>query len=325
MNKSYPEQDFVRRLLALNAKAISDLERSLGDSFGLVVDEIARCEGNLIVTGVGKAGLIGSKISATFTATGTTSFFLHPVEALHGDLGQVRRNDIVLVLSYSGASEEIIRLVDPIKERGAKIVALTGNAESPIARRADRVLSIGEVEEASPLGLVPSVSTTCLMVLGDALALSVMKRRGVSPAELAALHPGGLLGRKTLKVEEVMGFRIGENLPVASENLRVREVLSRVSGIKRRCGAILLVDLQERLSGIFTDSDLRRLLEKGNESLLDRSMEELMVRRPKFIRAGSLVAEAMDLFHKFRIDELPVLDANDKPIGLIDVQDIVGF
>lgn len=325
MGRSEINLEVARKLLAANAKAIAALEKFVDRNFAAVTEAIADCPGNVVVTGIGKAGLVGAKVSATLTATGTSSFFLHPVDALHGDLGRVSGQDLVMILSYSGASEEILRLIEPIKKRGAKIIAMTGNGNSPLSKRADWVLNFGEVEESSQLGLVPSASTTCMLVLGDALALTVMERRRFSVEDLAGLHPAGVLGRKMLLVEDVMGFRFGENLPVAPEDLSVREVLSQVSTIPRRCGAVLLTDTHGKLSGIFTDADLRRLLEKGNEAQFDRPISRIMVRNPKFIRAGALVAEAVKIIHQFRIDELPVLDEAGRPIGLIDIQDTLGI
>ncbi|MDX1387146.1 MAG: KpsF/GutQ family sugar-phosphate isomerase, partial [bacterium] len=305
-----------------NAEAISGLEKCLNATFAEVAEAVVQSQGHLLVTGIGKAGLIGAKISSTFSATGTPSLFLHPVEALHGDLGRVQEQDLVLILSNSGASEEILRLLDPIKTRGAKVIGLTGEEESPLAQEADWVVCFGKVSEASPMALVPSAAISCMQVLGDALALEVMHLRKFSIDEMAVLHPSGSLGKKMLKVEEVMGFRRGENLPVASDTLTVREVLQEVSGIKRRCGAVLLVDREDKLSGIFTDGDLRRLFEKGNEGQLDRTISEFMIKNPKSIPAGAHAAEALEMIHLYRIDEIPVLDSEGRPIGLIDIQDV---
>jgi arabinose-5-phosphate isomerase len=276
----------------------------------------------VVVSGIGKAGIIGQKISATLASTGTPSHFLHPAEAIHGDLGRVQERDVVVVLSYGGATEEISRLLDLLKRIGPKVIAITGGAGSALTRCADVALCFGQVDEADEHNLAPTVSTACMLAIGDALALTVAKMRRFAPEDFALFHPGGSLGRKLLKVEEAMTFRRGENLPVAGDNLTVREVLHAVSRIKRRSGAVLLTGADGRLTGIFSDSDLRRLLEK-RENALDLPVAKVMTRDPKRIGQGNLASEALHLLNEYRIDELPVVDENNVPVGLIDVQDLV--
>jgi arabinose-5-phosphate isomerase len=313
-------------VLRAEADAIRQLAEKLGDDFDRAVETVYACAGKVVLTGVGKAGIIGQKISATLASTGTQSIFLHPVEALHGDLGRLLRDDVVIALSNSGSSEEIIRLLDHIKRRGARLIALTGECESPLGRHADITLCFGHVDEACPHGLAPSVSTTVMLALGDALALAVMERRNFQPEDYAAFHPGGALGRKFLRVEEVMTFKQGERLSVARDDLPLGEALGEAEKVRRRTGAMLLIDAKGRLSGILTDADLRRkLLEHPDGALLHKPVAELMTRDPKRVRADALASEAEAIFNRYRIDELPVVDAEDKPVGVIDVQDLLGI
>ncbi len=316
-----------RRVLEAEAQAVLALARRIETmpSFAAAARAIFACTGKVVTTGVGKAGIIGQKISATLASTGTLSIFLHPVEALHGDLGRLQRDDVVIALSNSGASEEIVRLLDHIKRRGATLIAITGLDRSPLADHAEVVLCYGPIEEACPLGVAPSVSTTCMLALGDALALTVMEMRDFQPAEYAAFHPGGALGRRFLKVEEVMTFREGERLSLADDRLTLGEALRQAEQVQRRTGAMLLVNGQGRLSGILTDADLRRLLvERQGQPLLEQPVRELMTQAPKCIERGRLASEAEAMFNQYRIDELPVVDEDGKPVGVIDVQDLLG-
>ncbi len=258
MKDPQPDLELARNVLATEAKCISALVDRVDERFAAAAREVFSCGGTAILTGVGKAGLIAQKISATLASTGTPSIFLHPVEAFHGDLGRVRRDDVVIALSHSGGTEEIIRLVDHLKARGAKLIAITAVETSPLADFADIALCYGDVDEACPLGLAPSASTSCMLALGDALAMTVMKMRQFGPEEFAAFHPGGDLGRRLLKVEEALPVHAAEELPIAAETLTVREALTEAEKVARRAGALLLVDDAGRLSGIFTDADMRR-------------------------------------------------------------------
>jgi arabinose-5-phosphate isomerase len=314
--------DFARRVIRAEGETVTRIAESVDEHFEQAARLVHDCRGAVVVSGIGKAGIIGQKISATLASTGTPSHFLHPAEAIHGDLGRVQERDVVVVLSYGGATDEITRLLDLLKRIGPKVIAITGAAESILSKCADVVLCFGQIVEADEHNLAPSVSTACMLALGDALALTVAKMRRFAPEDFARFHPGGSLGRKMLRVEEAMTFRRGENLPVAADRLTVREVLHAVSQIKRRSGAVLLVGDDGRLTGIFSDSDLRRLLEK-RENALDLPVAEVMTRGPKRIRQGDLASEAMHLLNEYRIDELPVVDENNVPMGLIDVQDLV--
>lgn len=316
--------DYARKVITTEAEAIRSMVRAVDDSFAAAAEIIFNARGCVIVTGVGKAGLIGEKISATLASTGTPSHFLHPVEALHGDLGRVRNGDVVLALSHSGESDEIVRLIALLKQQENKLIAMTGRADSRLARHSDVVLCMGPLEEACPLGIAPSVSTTCMLALGDAIAFTVMKARDFSAADYARYHPGGALGAKLITVGQSMMFKPGDPLPLADAADTIGRMLEKTENLKRR-GAVMIVDATGRLAGIITDGDLRRGMSGLRERFLDRLTADVMTPDCKRVRQDTLAAEAMAIFHKYRIDELPVVDDNDRPVGLIDVQDIVAI
>ncbi len=316
-------RDTALKIVRAEAQAVHAMEKAINGEFERAVEMIRACPASLLLTGVGKAGHIARKLSATFSSTGTPSHFLAPTDAVHGDLGCVRQGDIVMILSASGESDEILRIINILKKLGHQIIAMTASRSSSLGQHADIVLEMGRIEEACPLGLAPSASTTAMLALGDALALTVMAVRDFKAEDFAIYHPAGQLGRKLMSVGEAMTFRLGENLPVASETLRVGEVLKQVSSIKRRSGAVILVGDDGRLSGIFTDGDLRRLLTNDPITALNRPIREVMGRTPKHVREDQLASDAMAIMQKHRIDELPVVNADGKPVGLIDVQDLV--
>lgn len=305
------------------AAAVRGVAAAIDASFERAAKLIHACKGTVLTSGVGKAGHVARKLSATFASTGTPSHFLSAADAVHGDLGSIRQGDIVLILSASGESDEILRLLNLVKKLGHPVIAMTASAASGLGKSADIVLAIGNIEEACPLGLAPSASTTAMMALGDALALGVMKLRNFTAEDFAMFHPGGQLGRKLIRVKEAMWFRRGENLAMVSDQLSVAQMLHEVGRIKRRSGAVALVDEQGKLSGIFSDADLRRLLTDGDGSALGRTMADVMTRSPKRISENALASEAMAILRQFRIDELPVVDDEDKPVGMIDVQDVL--
>lgn len=316
--------DYARNVIMAEAKAIKSMVRIVDESFSAAAEIIFGTSGCVIVTGVGKAGIIGEKISATLASTGTPSHFLHPVEALHGDLGRVQAKDVVLALSHSGESDEIVRLITLLKQQENRLIAITGNADSRLARHSDVVLCMGRLEEACPLGIAPSVSTTCMLALGDALAFTVMKARDFSAADYARYHPGGSLGAKLITVGQSMMFKAGEQLPVAAADDTIGMMLAKTENLKRR-GAVMIVDEHGRLAGIITDGDLRRGMARLKEGFLQQRAGEVMTPECKRVRPDTLAAEAMAVFHKYRIDELPVVDQEGRPVGLIDVQDIVAI
>jgi arabinose-5-phosphate isomerase len=306
-----------RQIIQQEIDALRAMMESLGAEFERAVEMIFRCKGRVIVTGVGKAGIVGQKISATLASTGTPSYWLHAVEARHGDLGRVQTGDVVLALSNSGETE-VVQLLPALKKLNVPVIAITGNRASTLARFSEVVLDIGEIAEACPLGLAPSASTTAMIVMGDALALTIFGMRNWQPQDYAFYHPGGELGRRLIKVSEVM--RTGPDNPVAGCSVSVREALKVMSGHKS-AGAVSLVDGAGRLVGFFTDGDLRRLLQEGRAEVLDRPVSEVMTRNPRSIGADHLAAEAYRMLRDYRIDQVPVVDAEGRPAGLLDVQD----
>src|SRR5687768_17482976 len=283
---------FARQVIDTEAAAVKAMAAAVDEHFERAVRLIADCPSSLLTTGIGKAGHIARKVSATFASTGTPSHFLSPTDALHGDLGAVRRGDVILIFSSSGESDEILRLLSIVKKLDHPVIAITASRNSGLGRFSDCVLKMGAIEEACPLGLAPSASTTAMLALGDALALSVMKLRKFSSDDFALFHPAGQLGRKLIRVREAMTFKLGENLPVASERLSVGEVLHEVSRIKRRSGAVILTNESGKISGIFTDGDLRRLVTDDDGTGLKKPIGDVMKRDPKRIRADELASEA---------------------------------
>jgi len=314
---------FARQVIEAEASAVRAMAAAIDDSFERAVRLVLECPGSVLTSGVGKAGHVARKLSATLASTGTPSHFLSVSDAAHGDLGSIRRGDIVLILSASGESDEILRLLSLVKKLDHPVIAMTASRTSGLGRGAQVVLAIGKIEEACPLGLAPSASTTAMMALGDALALTVMKLRRFSAEDFALFHPAGQLGRKLMRVKEAMTFRRGENLALASDHLTVAQVLREVSNIKRRSGAVVLVDAKGKLSGIFSDGDLRRLVTDNDGTALSRPIGQVMTRSPKRIAENAMASEAMAVMRQHRIDELPVVDDQDRPVGLIDVQDLV--
>jgi len=306
-------------VLEAEATAIRNVIQHLDESFSEAVELILACNGRVAVSGMGKAGQIGEKISATLASTGTPSFFLHPAEAIHGDLGRLRVEDVFLALSNSGESDEIVRLVDPLKSLGTPIVAISGASKSRLAQHADCHLNIGDIDEACPLGLAPTSSTTAMLALGDALAMAVLRRRNFDREDYARFHPGGSLGRQLMKVEELM--RRGEETTVVPSDTSAFDTLSRINETRGRPGAASVVDGQGVLVGFVTDGDLIRALENGHE-FLGRPITEVMTKDPKTIGPTQLVSEAAKILRENRIDQIPVVDDNHLPVGLLDLQDL---
>ncbi|MFH1024124.1 MAG: KpsF/GutQ family sugar-phosphate isomerase [Planctomycetota bacterium] len=309
----------ARKVLDVEARTLTTLKKRLGRGFEAAVRVIRACRGRVIVTGMGKAGLVARKISATFASTGTPSLFLHPAEAIHGDLGRVAREDVVLALSNSGETEELIRLLPHVREIGARIVTVTGDPDSPLARASDVVIDIGEIDEACPLGLAPTASTTALLALGDALCLVVADLEGFTADEYARFHPGGSLGRKLMKVRDVM--RGLDRTPVVPSRMPVGKVLLRITGA--RAGAACVTDRRGRLLGIFTDGDLRRHMDHGRD-IGKRPIAEVMTPRPTTISSDALAVDALAVIRARQVDELPVVDAKGRLLGVVDVQDLLG-
>ncbi|MBN1788597.1 MAG: KpsF/GutQ family sugar-phosphate isomerase [Sedimentisphaerales bacterium] len=313
--------EYARRVINAEAKGVAQMTDLVDDSFMRAAELVYDCKGSVIIAGIGKAGIVGQKISATLASTGTPSHFLHPAEAVHGDIGRLRREDVVIVLSYGGETDEIVRLINIVKQLEIKLIAITGDKESRLAAHSDIVLCMGKLDEACPLGVAPSVSTTCMLAVGDALALMVMKARKFSVEDYARFHPGGSLGAKLITVEQSMMFKAGEKLPLAKKTDTVKQLLENNSEIKRH-GAVMIVDSKGKLAGIITDADIRRLIAQKGTEVFDYTVKDVMTADCKRIRSDALASEAMAIFHKHRIDDLPVVDEQDKPVGLIDVQDV---
>jgi arabinose-5-phosphate isomerase len=314
---------FARDVLRIEAEALESVRERLGTSIARAADLIYRSTGSVLVTGMGKAGLVGQKLAATLASTGTRAFHLHPADAVHGDLGRIRADDVVIALSQSGETAEVLRLVPAFRRMGAALIAITERASSSLGIAADLCIALGPVEEACPLGLAPSTSTTVLMAVGDAMALLVSRMRDFSAEDFALNHPGGSLGRKLTRVEEVM--RTGRQLRRAHVEETVRSVFVRLAGPRRRSGAVLIEDEHASLLGIFTDSDLARLFEKRREAELDRPIGAVMTLDPYSVCVGATLAEAVELMKVHKISELPVVDDANHLVGLVDVTDLIGL
>jgi arabinose-5-phosphate isomerase len=309
----------AKKVLRIEAQAIQLLSKRLGVEFNKAIELLAKCRGKVIVTGMGKGGIIGEKISATLSSTGTPSMFLHSAEAIHGDLGRVAKDDVVLAISNSGETEEVVRFLPLIKKIGARLIALTGNTRSTLAKYSDVVLDVSVRHEACPLGLTPTASTTVTLAMGDAIAVCLLKKKGFKEENFAFYHPGGSLGKRLLlKVDDIM--RKGKSNPVVNESALVRDVLFEIT--EARAGAASVVNKKGRLSGIFTDGDLRRHLE-SDANLSLKKVKDVMTKDPITISKECLANEALRILKEKRIDELPVVDAKLRPIGMLDVQDLL--
>jgi arabinose-5-phosphate isomerase len=310
-----------RQVVQQEGLALLEVAGRLDASFCDAVEQLGACGGSVIVVGMGKAGLVGQKIAATFASTGTRSHFLHAGEAVHGDLGRVHSNDVALVLSFSGETEEVTRLLPTLRQMGVPIVAITARADSRLGKAATVVLELGSLREACPLGLAPTSSTTAMLAVGDALGVVLSRRRDFKARDFARFHPGGSLGLKLALVEELM--RPAAECRIARDDAFVRQVLVAEHRAARRCGAIMLVDGEGRLSGIFTDSDLSRLLECRRDEAIDGPIGAVMTRSPLFVRCGDTLAAALATIAGRKISELPVLDEDGRPAGMIDITDLV--
>jgi arabinose-5-phosphate isomerase len=309
----------ARQVLDIEAEAIKTLKSRIGVEFQRALELIMKSKGRVVVSGMGKTGIIAQKFSATLASTGTPSLFLHSAEAVHGDLGRVTPDDIIVIISNSGEGEEIKQLLPLLKKIGSKIIALTGHKHSILARHSDAVLDVSVKKEACPLGLAPTASTTATLAMSDALAVCLIEMKGFKEKDFAFYHPAGMLGKRLLlKVEDIM--RKGADNPVVRENRKVAEVLVKIT--QARAGSATVVDNRGRLAGIFTDGDLRRHLET-DPRLASRRVGDVMTANPITVTGGMLAAEAMRILQQKKIDELPVVDKNRKPIGLLDVQDLL--
>jgi arabinose-5-phosphate isomerase len=311
---------WARTVLETEANAISSLAGRLSSSFLAAVDALHQAKGRVVVTGIGKPGFVAQKLSATLSSVGVPSLYLHPAEAAHGDLGRVAKGDVVVALSNSGATEELVRLLGPLKRLGVTLIAVTGDAKSPLAKGADVVVNIGAIDEACPMGLVPTASSAALHAVCDALAMTLAWRREFTAADYARFHPGGKLGRSVMTVKELM--RAGEANPLVRDTATLSAVVVVMTNTPGRPGAANVVDAKGRLKGIFTDGDLRRLAEKRALNL-DTKVRDVMARRPKCVGPDELVLTAAVMMREARIDQLPVVDREGCAVGLLDVQDLL--
>ncbi len=298
--------------------ALNMVKRNLDRHFTEALDAMASCRGRVIVSGMGKAGLIGQKIAATLASTGTPSFFLHPAEALHGDLGMITKDDVCLFLSNSGESDEITRLLPFVRRAGCRIAGITGNLRSTMAAHCDIVLNLGALSEACPLGLAPTASTTAILALGDALAMCLMRRRGFREQDYARVHPAGALGRKVAPIETVM--RVGDAVALVPGGATVEETLLAMTAA--RSGSAVVVDAAGRLEGIFCDGDLRRGLE-SDSGFLRRKVGDVMIRDCRRVTVGELAGEVLAVMKEKRIADIPVVDGNGVVVGLADLKGLV--
>lgn len=314
---------YARDILRGEAAALGLVADRLDASFLKAVDRLLACPGRICLTGTGKSADVGQKIAGTLNSTGTRAYVLDATRAVHGDLGMLHPDDVVLALSHSGESEEITRLLPSLRQMAHGLVGLTSNGQSTLARGVDVAIVYGPLEEVCPLGLAPSTSTTAMIALGDALAFVLSRAREFTHEDFARFHPAGSLGRKLMKVETLM--RVADDVRIAPATMPVREVFARTQRPGRRTGAVMLVDGDGRLTGIFTDSDLARLFEHRRDAALDRPIAEVMTAGPLTVPIGARAADAVELMKRRKISELPVVDPTGAPVGMIDITDVIGL
>lgn len=313
----------AKKVLRIEADAVARLIDRLDDNFERAVDLILNCRGRVVVTGMGKSGHIGNKIAATLASTGTPALFLHPAEGIHGDLGMVTKGDVVIALSNSGETEELSRMLPSLKRIGIKIVALTGNPASTLGKNSDVVIDVGVKEEACPLGLAPTASTTATLAMGDALAVVLLDRRGFKEEDFACYHPGGALGKRLLlRVRDVM--HSGDAVPKVAEGTLIKDAIYEISS--KKMGITAVVDGAGKLLGVVSDGDLRRWMErteKTGENLLAKKAGDIMTRNPKVIGAEALAGEAVAIMEGSSITCLLILDKDGRPEGVVHLHDLL--
>ncbi len=309
----------AKEVIRKEAKAIAFLEKKIDENFVRAVELILKCKGRVIVTGIGKSGIIGKKIAATLTSTGTAAFFLHPTEGIHGDLGMVRKNDVVIAITKSGGTDEVYQLIPLFKRLGVPIIAFIGSPDSPVAEKSDVVIDVSVDEEACPYNLIPTSSTTAALVMGDALAIALLDERRFSSEDFALLHPGGHLGRKLLlKVSDIM--HTGDQIPVVSEETDMKQVILEMTS--KRLGTTTVVNEKGQLVGIFTDGDLRRLVERTDDIFSLRA-EQVMTKNPKTIDGEELAAKALNMMESYAITSLIITNGQREPTGIVHLHDIL--
>jgi arabinose-5-phosphate isomerase len=312
-----PDLTLARKVLQTEAAAILALEHRIDEKFGRAVTLIRNCKGRVIVTGMGKSGIICRKIAATLASTGTPAFFLHPAEAVHGDLGVIQADDVMIAMSYSGETEELTRVLETLKRIGAPLIALTGDVTSTLAQSADVALDCSVSEEACPMNLVPTASTTAALAMGDALAMTVLVEKGFKPEDFATLHPGGKLGKKLRRVEQMMSA--GPALPVVQLRTSMPDVFHQMTS--KKLGMTTVVDQDGRLAGIITDGDLRRKM-SSTPNILDLSARDVMTVNPVAIPPSTLAVEALALMEQRKITSIVVIDADRRVTGVVHLHDL---
>ncbi len=309
----------AREVIRKEAQAIAGLEKKINNEFEKAVEIILKCKGRVIVTGMGKSGIVARKIAATLTSTGTAAIFLHPAEGIHGDLGLVRKDDVVLAITKSGETDEVFQLFPLFKRLDVPIITFTGNTASQLAEKSDVVIDVSVEEEACGNDLIPTSSTTAALVMGDALAVALLEERNFSPEDFALLHPGGNLGRKLLlRVGDIM--HTGDQIPIVTEDTNIKDVILEMTS--KRFGATSVVNKKGELIGIFTDGDLRRLIEK-TANFFDMKAKEAMTNNPKVISENALAARALNLMEFFNITCLIILNGERKPMGIVHLHDLL--
>ena len=313
----------AREIVEREAAAVRQVADRIGPTFVRALDMILGLRGRVVTAGMGKAGFIAQKVSATLASTGTPSIFLHPAEAIHGDLGRVDKEDLLLAFSKSGETQELLVMLPHVKAAAVPVVGITQDGKSTLGRHCDLVLELGRIDEAGPHGLAPSASTTAMLALGDALALVVQEGRRFGPEEFARFHPGGDLGRRLMRVGELM--RTGERNPQVRSGATVLQAIEVMTRTPGRPGATSIVDTEGRLLGFFTDGDLRRLIERGLQNPRESRIDDAMTKSPRSIGTETFALEALALLHQFHLDQLPVVDGDGRLIGLLDVQDLLNL
>lgn len=313
--------EVIKEVLHKEANAILELKENINLNITRIIDIILECKGRLIITGVGKSGLIGRKIAATLASTGTPTLFLHPAEGLHGDLGMVTKEDIVIAISNSGESDEVIKIIPSIRRIGARLIGFVGNSKSTLAERSDNVIYIGEVKEACPLGLTPTTSTTLTLALGDAIAIALLKARNFSEENFAVFHPGGAIGKRLLLTINDVVESTNKNPKIVNSSL-VKDAIFYMT--KSGIGAVSIVNHENRLVGILTDGDIRRALTRGND-ILNKPVKELYNVSPITVGPNLLAVEALRIMEDKNINVLPVINENNQPIAMIQLRDLTSL
>lgn len=310
----------AKQVLKIESESIQALINRIDDTFVKTVELLDKCKGRVVITGIGKSGIIGKKISATLASIGVPSIFLHAADGTHGDLGMITSNDMVIAISNSGESEEVLNLLPAIKRFNVTLVSMTGNVSSTLAKKSNIVLNISVKEEACPLGLVPTASTTATMALGDALAMALLDKRGFKEQDFAVLHPGGSLGKKLLiQVDDLM--HIGSNIPIINKDAPLKDVIMEISS--KKLGMAIVVNQDDKVLGIITDGDLRRLMKKKEKDIFKTTAEEMMSTNPKTIEKNALAARALQIMEKHSITSLIITNGSKGPTGIIHLHDIL--